>query len=97
MTLFAGIELGPYEIVSPLGAGGMAEMYRATDKKLNREVAIKVIPAEFVRDEQRLARFEREAQLLAALNHTSRRHAGVVENVGETDLRAISVELENLR
>ena len=63
MSLAAGTKLGPYEIVSPLGAGGMGEVYRATDKKLNRDVAIKVIPQEFVRDEQRLARFEREAQL----------------------------------
>src|ERR1017187_8562914 len=71
MPLANGTKLGPYEIVSPLGAGGMGEVYRATDKKLNRDVAIKVIPQEFVQDEQRLARFEREAQLLAALNHTN--------------------------
>jgi len=71
MSLAAGTKLGPYEIVSPLGAGGMGEVYRATDKKLNRDVAIKVIPQQFVRDEQRLARFEREAQVLASLNHTN--------------------------
>jgi len=71
MPLTNGTKLGPYEIISPLGVGGMGEVYRATDKKLNRDVAIKVIPQEFVRDEQRLTRFEREAQLLAALNHTN--------------------------
>jgi eukaryotic-like serine/threonine-protein kinase len=71
MPLTNGTKLGPYEIISPIGAGGMGEVYRATDKKLNRDVAIKVIPQEFVRDEQRLARFEREAQVLASLNHTN--------------------------
>ncbi len=62
MTLAAGTKLGSYEIVSPLGAGWMGEVYRATNKKVNRDFAIKVIPQEFLRDEQRPARFEREAQ-----------------------------------
>ena len=69
MSLAAGTRLGPYEIVSPLGKGGMGEVYRARDTKLERDVAIKVLPAKFADDEERLARFEREAKLLASLNH----------------------------
>src|SRR5262249_11434233 len=69
MTLGAGSRLGPYEILSPLGAGGMGEVYRAKDTRLSREVAVKVLPAELSRDPERLARFEREARLLASLNH----------------------------
>ncbi|HEY3349622.1 MAG TPA: protein kinase [Thermoanaerobaculia bacterium] len=69
MTLSAGTKLGPYEITSPLGAGGMGEVYRAKDPRLAREVAVKVLPEEFFEGEERRARFEREARLLAALNH----------------------------
>ncbi len=69
MTLAAGTKLGPYEIVSPLGAGGMGEVYRARDAKLNRDVAIKVLPEAVAKDTERLARFRREAQVLASLNH----------------------------
>ena len=61
--------LGPYTIVAPLGAGGMGEVYRATDTRLNRHVAIKVLPAALAADPERLARFQREAQVLASLNH----------------------------
>ena len=68
-----GKRLGPYEIVGPLGAGGMGEVYRAQDTKLGREVAIKVLPEEFTQHPEKLARFEREARLLAALNPLSRR------------------------
>ncbi len=64
-----GAQLGTYEILSPLGKGGMGEVWRARDSKLGREVAIKTLPEEFARDEERLARFEREAKLLASLNH----------------------------
>ena len=64
-----GTRLGPYEITAKLGEGGMGEVYRATDTKLKREVAIKVLPAAFTEDKERLARFEREAQLLAQLHH----------------------------
>src|SRR5258708_5478196 len=64
-----GTCLGPYEILAPLGAGGMGEVYRARDTKLNREVAIKGLPEAFSRDADRLARFQREAQVLASLNH----------------------------
>jgi serine/threonine-protein kinase len=69
MTLASGTRLGPYEIRGALGAGGMGEVYRASDTKLKREVAIKVLPDAFARDETRMKRFEREAQLLASLNH----------------------------
>ena len=69
MTLAAGARLGPYEIVSALGAGGMGEVYRARDAKLNRDVALKVLPEVFALDPDRLARFKREAQVLASLNH----------------------------
>src|SRR5256714_15103020 len=69
MLLSAGERFGPYEIVAPLGAGGMGEVYRARDSKLGRDVAIKVLPAAFAEDAARMARFEREAQALAALNH----------------------------
>ncbi len=69
MTLSPGTRLGPYEIVSPLGAGGMGEVFRARDTKLNRDVAIKVLPAAFAQDSERVARFRREAQVLASLNH----------------------------
>ena len=69
MPLFAGTRLGAYEIVSALGAGGMGEVYRARDAKLNRDVALKVLPELFACDPDRLARFKREAQVLASLNH----------------------------
>jgi eukaryotic-like serine/threonine-protein kinase len=71
MPLPPGDKLGSYEIVAPLGAGGMGEVYRARDSKLNRDVAIKVLPAALANDGQYMARFEREAQLLAALNHSN--------------------------
>ena len=69
MELAPGSRLGVYEILSPLGAGGMGEVYRARDTRLGREVAIKVLPAAFAGDAERMARFEREARLLAVLNH----------------------------
>ena len=69
MALTSGTKLGPYEIQSPLGAGGMGEVYRARDTKLDRDVAIKVLPAALAQDPERLARFEREAKVLASLNH----------------------------
>ena len=69
MALTSGTRVGPYEIVSPLGAGGMGEVYRARDSKLQRDVAIKVLPEHLANDRDRLARFEREAQVLATLNH----------------------------
>jgi eukaryotic-like serine/threonine-protein kinase len=69
VPLFAGARLGPYAIIAPLGVGGMGEVYRARDTKLNRDVAIKVLPEAVAADRERLARLEREAQVLAALNH----------------------------
>ena len=69
MPLEPSAKLGAYEVLSLIGAGGMGEVYRAKDTKLGREVAIKVLPAELSQDKDRLARFEREAKLLAALNH----------------------------
>ena len=69
MELTAGQFIGPYEVVSPLGAGGMGEVYRAHDAKLKRDVALKILPAHVSRDLERLARFEREARVLASLNH----------------------------
>jgi serine/threonine protein kinase len=69
MVLAVGTRLGPYEILAPIGAGGMGEVYRARDTKLDRDVAIKVLPPSFAQDPERLARFEREAKVLASLNH----------------------------
>ena len=69
MALSPGSRLGPYEVVAPLGAGGMGEVYRARDTKLGREVALKLLPEQLAHDPERLARFEREAKTLAALNH----------------------------
>src|SRR3954470_6661268 len=67
--LDSGFRIGPYELLSPLGAGGMGEVYCAKDLKLGREVAIKILPELFAADPDRLARFQREAQILASLNH----------------------------
>jgi eukaryotic-like serine/threonine-protein kinase len=69
MTLAAGTKLGPYEIVSRLGAGGMGEVYRARDTRLDRSVAIKVLPSEFSVDPERRKRFEYEARIISTLNH----------------------------
>jgi serine/threonine protein kinase len=69
MSLSPGTRLGPYEIVGPIGAGGMGEVYRARDPRLQRDVAVKILPEAFAGDPERLARFEREARALAALNH----------------------------
>jgi len=82
LTLSAGARLGPYEIVSPIGAGGMGEVYRARDPRLNREVAIKVLPASFSDDADRLRRFEQEAQAAGALNHPN---IMVVYDIGSHD------------
>lgn len=69
MPLASGQSLTPYEILGPIGAGGMGEVYRARDTRLGREVAIKVLPEELAQDDERLRRFEREAKTLASLNH----------------------------
>jgi hypothetical protein len=92
MPLAPGTRIGPYEIVSAIGAGGMGEVYCARDTKLNREVALKVLPSLFTDDPDRLARFDREARLLAALNHPNIAHVYGLEE-GDGDLRAIAMEL----
>src|SRR5919109_703170 len=69
MPLAPGVRLGAFEVLASLGAGGMGEVYRARDTKLNRDVALKVLPEAFTTDPDRLARFKREAHMLAALNH----------------------------
>src|SRR2546430_15376080 len=69
MAITIGIQLVSYEITALLGKGGMGEVYRARDKKLKREVAIKILPDEFSRDPDRVSRFHREAEVLASLNH----------------------------
>ena len=91
MTLGAGTKLGPYEILAPLGAGGMGEVYRARDTKLNRNVALKVLPEAFASDAARMARFEREAQVLASLNHSNIAAIYGLEESG--GVRALVMEL----
>jgi eukaryotic-like serine/threonine-protein kinase len=86
-----GTKLGPYEITAKLGEGGMGEVYRATDTKLKRDVAVKVLPAAFTEDKERLARFEREAQLLAQLHHPN---IASIFGLEEADgIRALVMEL----
>jgi eukaryotic-like serine/threonine-protein kinase len=91
LTLSPGTRLGSYGITGKLGEGGMGEVYRATDSRLKREVAIKVLPAAFTADKERLARFEREAQLLAQLHHPNIASiSGLEESSG---VRALVMEL----
>jgi eukaryotic-like serine/threonine-protein kinase len=91
MPLVPGTKLGPYEVVGPLGAGGMGEVYRASDTKLRREVALKVLPELFANDAHRMVRFEREAQVLASLNHPHIAHIHGMEE--SNDIRALVMEL----
>ena len=91
MAFAAGTRLGSYDIVALLGAGGMGEVYRARDARLNRDVAIKVLPEVFTADPERLARFQREAQILAALNHPNIGHIYGLEASGGT--HALVLEL----
>ena len=91
MALTPGTRLGVYEITGVLGAGGMGEVYRARDTRLNREVAFKVLPDMFAQDAERLARFTREAQTLAALNHPNIAHVHGLEEAG--NMRALVMEL----
>src|SRR5687767_10237761 len=91
MSLAPGVRLGAYEVVAPLGAGGMGEVYRARDTRLNRDVALKVLPDSFASDPERLARFTREAQTLASLNHP---HIAHIHGLEESDgVRALVMEL----
>jgi serine/threonine-protein kinase len=82
VPLQTGVHLGPYEIVSLVGAGGMGEVYRAKDTKLGRDVALKILPASFTNDPERVARFRREAQVLASLNHP---HIGQIYGLEEAN------------
>jgi hypothetical protein len=83
MALTPGIRLGVHDITAPIGAGGMGQVWRAHDAKLNRDVAIKVLPDSFASDPDRLARFTREAQALASLNHPNIAHIhGLEESNG---------------
>ncbi len=91
MTLAAGTKLGPYEAMSPIGVGGMGEVYRARDTKLNRDVALKVLPSAFANDAERMARFQREAQVLASLNHPNIAAIHGLEESG--NVRALVMEL----
>src|ERR1700682_4014135 len=91
MSLAAGSRLGPYEVLGPLGAGGMGEVYRARDTRLGREVAIKVLPAEVSAGAERLKRCEREASAAASLNHPN---IVTVYDVGSSDsISYIAMEL----
>jgi len=91
MRLAAGRSLTFYEILGPLGAGGMGEVYRARDTRLEREVAIKVLPEELADDEERLRRFEREAKTLASLNHTNVAGIRGIDQVGDTCFLAMEL------
>ena len=82
MSLEPGVRFGSYEIVELIGAGGMGEVYRARDTRLNRDVALKSLPAIFAQDPDRLMRFRREAQVLASLNHTN---IAAIYGLEETD------------
>jgi eukaryotic-like serine/threonine-protein kinase len=98
MTLSAGTRLGPYEILSPLGAGGMGEVYRARDTRLDRDVAIKVLPQSLSRDPAALARFEREAKAVAALSHPNILAVHDFGSSGETTYAVMELlEGESLR
>src|ERR1700735_4707826 len=94
MPLTAGDRLGPYKSLAPICAGGMGEVYRAKDTKLKRDVALKVLPDSFARDPERMARFQREAEVLAALNHPN------IASIYGVEDRALVMELvagENLK
>ena len=91
MFLPGGTRLGPYEIVAPLGAGGMGEVYRATDSTLKRQVAVKILPPAMAADPDRLARFQREAEVLASLNHP--RIAAVYGLEHASNIKALVMEL----
>ena len=82
MYLSAGARLGPYEILAPIGAGGMGEVYRGRDTRLGREVALKVLPEALTRDAERLARFDREARAVSSLNHP---HICILHDIGHQD------------
>ncbi len=91
MPLTAGTRLGPYEVTAQIGVGGMGEVYQATDTKLKRQVAIKVLPESVAADADRLARFQREAEVLASLNHP---HIAQIHGLEEAvGVKALVMEL----
>src|SRR5690242_6620313 len=91
MPLTPGTHLGPYEIVAPLGSGGMGEVYRARDTRLGRDVAVKVLPARLSQSREARARFEREARVISGLNHP---HICVLHDLGqESDVDYLVMEL----
>ena len=94
MPLLPGTKVGPYVILAPIGAGGMGEVYRARDRRLNRDVALKVLPDDFAGDPARRQRFEKEARAVAALNHPN---IVAVYDVGENFLVSELVEGQTLR
>ena len=91
MALVPGDRLGPYQVIAPLGAGGMGEVYRARDTKLKRDVALKILPDAFAADSDRLARFQREAEVLASISHPNIAHIYGLEDSGAT--HALVLEL----
>ena len=91
MPLDVGSRLGPYQVTAKIGEGGMGEVYRATDTKLKRQVALKILPEAFSADPERLARFQREAEVLASLNHPN---IAAIHGLEESDgVRALVLEL----
>src|SRR5262245_34972182 len=84
MVLTAGSRVGAYEITGAIGAGGIGEVYRARDTRLKRDVALKILPPAVAKDRDRVARFEREAELLAALNHPNIAHIHGIEDADES-------------
>src|SRR6266849_1682314 len=91
MALSDGTRLGSYEILSALGAGGMGEVYRARDTRLDRDVAIKILPEAFAADAERVARFQREAKVLASLNHP---HIAAIYGLEDAEgVKALAMEL----
>src|SRR5215510_13053512 len=91
MPVPRGAYFGPYEVIEGIGAGGMGEVYRARDRKLGRDVALKVLPEAFARDADRMTRFAREAQILASLNHSQIAGIYGIEESGGTP--ALAMEL----
>ena len=98
MPLTEGTRIGPYEIKSPLGEGGMGVVFRALDTKLHREVALKLLPDHFADDPDRLSRFQREAQVLASLNHPNIAQIhGLEDSTSQTCIVMELVEGETLQ
>jgi serine/threonine protein kinase len=95
LALTPGTRLGPYEILSALGAGGMGEVYRAADMKLKRQVAVKILPISLAAGPERLARFQRESEILAALNHP---HIAAISGLEDAHgVKALMMELVGRR